>query len=98
MLAKLLLRTQEIQEECETLLRQYLSEEDIKQLASQHSPIKDPGGATVASKYIHAVCEHKLKSFCCLVGQPLLHILVTLLTALLSHETLRFFHVNIPAT
>jgi hypothetical protein len=59
-LAKLLLRAQQTCEEHELRLRDYLGQETITQLVSERSPPKD--ATTVAGKYLHAVCEHTLKS------------------------------------
>lgn len=59
--ARLFLRTQEIYEERELLLRRYLSQEDIEQFVSEQHPIKD--AASVGAKFLRAICEHNLRSF-----------------------------------
>lgn len=58
--ARLFLRTQEMYEEREMLLRRYLSQEDIEQFVSEQHPIKD--AASVGAKFLRAICEHNLRS------------------------------------
>jgi len=63
MLVKLLFRCQKSYEEHEAHLRRYISEEDIKKLVSNQSPIKRFETETVYGKYFNAVCGHNLRSF-----------------------------------
>jgi hypothetical protein len=63
LLTKLLLHSQEAYEECEMLLRHFLSEDDVARLISKQSPFKGSGGsAMVGVKYLQAVYEHTLWS------------------------------------
>ena len=62
-LAKLLLRIQQTCEEREMLLRHYLSQEDIKRVASENNSLGNLDATTIGARYLHAVCNQSLQSF-----------------------------------
>lgn len=62
-LTKLLLRIQQTCEERETLLHDFLSQEDVERVTSENNPLGDSDIATIGAKYLHAVWNHSLRSF-----------------------------------
>jgi len=80
MVAKLLLRIQQTCEEREMLLRSYLSQEDIEQVAYENNPLENSDSTTVGAKYLHAVCNQSLRSLIAsddVVGQSVVKILLS---------------------